>query len=120
MFAAFLAGIGRRARITLGGRANRHPWPGPSVTARREVLTRRYTGSAASIPHTDEWTYTPGTSKLSPAPSGWCLTGTSTCARFFGGVSRSDPEALMWQWSGGGGITNGIGDFDQIDANRQR
>jgi len=78
------------------------------------------TGSAGSIPHTDEWTYTPGTSKLSPAPSGWCLAGTSTCAHFFGGVSRSDPEALMWQWSGGGGITNGTGDFDQIDANRQR
>jgi len=25
----------------------------------------------------------------------------------------------MWQWSGGGGIRNGVGDFDQIDANRQ-
>jgi hypothetical protein len=23
----------------------------------------------------------------------------------------------MWQWSGGGGITNGIGDFDQINTN---
>jgi hypothetical protein len=24
----------------------------------------------------------------------------------------------MWQWSGGGGSDNGVGDFDQIDANR--
>jgi hypothetical protein len=24
----------------------------------------------------------------------------------------------MWQWSGGGGSRNGVGDFDQIDANR--
>lgn len=77
------------------------------------------TGSAASIPTTDEWTYTADTSKLSPAPSGWCLAGTSTCAQFFGGVSRSSPEALMWQWSGGGGTFNGYGDFDQIDASRQ-
>jgi hypothetical protein len=25
---------------------------------------------------------------------------------------------MMWQWSGGNGQRNGIGDFDQIDANR--
>jgi len=25
----------------------------------------------------------------------------------------------MWPWSAGGGITNGVGDFDQIDANRR-
>jgi len=25
----------------------------------------------------------------------------------------------MWQWSGGGGVRNAIGDFDQIDASRQ-
>ena len=44
--------------------------------------------------------------------------GTATCARFFGGVSRSRPSRpLMWQWSGGGGVTNGIGDFDQINTN---
>jgi len=24
----------------------------------------------------------------------------------------------MWQWSGGGGSSNGYDDFDQIDANR--
>jgi len=26
----------------------------------------------------------------------------------------------MWQWSGGDGIRNAVGDFDQIDAGRQR
>ena len=25
----------------------------------------------------------------------------------------------MWQWSGGGGIRNGVGDYDQINAVRQ-
>jgi len=78
------------------------------------------TGSAASIPNTDEWTYTAGTSRINPAPNGWCIPGTSTCARFFGGVTSSSPRALMWQWSGGGGITNGVGDFDQIDTNHVR
>jgi hypothetical protein len=24
----------------------------------------------------------------------------------------------MWQWSGGGGSSNGVGDFDQINGNR--
>ncbi len=40
--------------------------------------------------------------------------------------AASDPlerHALMWQWSGGGGVTNGIGgfngDLDQIDGARQ-
>jgi hypothetical protein len=75
------------------------------------------TGSAASIPGTYEWTYTDATSKLSKPPVKWCILGTSTCARFFGGVSRSSKQAVMWQWSGGGGVTNGIGDFDQINTN---
>jgi hypothetical protein len=74
------------------------------------------TGSAASIPGTDEWTYEPETTNFSAAPAGWCLKGTSSCATFFGGVSRTSAHALMWQWSGGGGLSNGIGDFDQIDA----
>ena len=77
------------------------------------------TGSAASIPHTDEWTYEPETSSLSDAPSGWCLKAGG-CAQFFGGVSSSSSNALMWQWSGGGGVRNALGDFDQIDATRQR
>ena len=75
------------------------------------------TGSASSIPNLDEWTYTNGTRHISPPPIGWCVPGTSTCARFFGGVTRSSVHAVMWQWSGGGGITNGVGDFDQIDTN---
>jgi hypothetical protein len=78
------------------------------------------TGSASYIAHTDEWTYTDDTASLANSPSGWCLPYTSTCAQFFGGVTASDPQALMWQWSGGGGTSNGYGDFDQIDANRQR
>src|SRR6202023_2933866 len=49
------------------------------------------TGSAASIPTTDEWTYTAFTSSLSRLPSGWCLAGTRTCAQFFGGVTSSSP-----------------------------
>jgi hypothetical protein len=33
-------------------------------------------------------------------------------------VTSSDTNAVMWQWTGGGGTFNGFGDFDQIDANR--
>ena len=38
--------------------------------------------------------------------------------------SPGDTYALMWQWSGGGGVVNGFegafnGDLDQIDAVRQ-
>jgi hypothetical protein len=76
------------------------------------------TGSYASIPNTYEWTYLPETSNLAAKPSGWCLHGSSTCAQFFGGQSSSSKYALMWQWSGGGGVTNGHGDFDQIDVAR--
>jgi len=76
------------------------------------------TGSAAAIPHTDEWTYEPETTNFSAAPTGWCFRGSSSCATFFGGVSRTSAQALMWQWSGGGGLSNGIGDFDQINASR--
>ena len=74
------------------------------------------TGVYSMIGNTDEWTYEPETTNFSLAPSGWCLRGTSTCASFFGGVTRSSPHALMWQWSGGGGVSNGVGDFDQIDT----
>jgi hypothetical protein len=78
------------------------------------------TGVAASIPNTYEWTYEPFTSSLAHPPAGWCLTGSasSTCARFFGGITSGDKHALMWQWSGGGGSNNGVGDFDQIDGPR--
>jgi hypothetical protein len=76
------------------------------------------TGTASLIPNTYEWTYESFTSSLTHHPSGWCLSGTSTCARFFGSQTSSSKYALMWQWSGGGGSYNGHGDFDQIDANR--
>jgi hypothetical protein len=76
------------------------------------------TGSAASIPNTYEWTYEPFTSSLARPPAGWCLTGTTTCARFFGGVTSGSKYAVAWQWSGGGGSFNGVGDFDQIDGAR--
>ena len=76
------------------------------------------TGQYATLTNTYEWTYWPETSHLSAAPTGWCLPGTSTCAQFFGGLTSSSKYALMWQWSGGGGVTNGVGDFDQIDLAR--
>jgi hypothetical protein len=76
------------------------------------------TGSAASIPDTYEWTYEPETTDFAHAPYGWCLS-SGGCAQFFGGQSNSSRYALMWQWSGGGGVSNGVGDFDQIDSARQ-
>jgi hypothetical protein len=74
------------------------------------------TGGTGRISNTYEWTYEPETSDLSHAPSGWCYRGISGCAQFFGGVRRSSSHALMWQFSGGGGVRNGVGDFDQIDG----
>jgi hypothetical protein len=76
------------------------------------------TGIDSSIPNTYEWTYLPESSHLSDAPSGWCMRGGAGCVQFFGGQNSRSKYALMWQWSGGGGITNGIGDFDQIDVAR--
>ena len=78
------------------------------------------TGSLATIRHIYEWTYEPETANLGESPRGWCLKGTSQCARFFGGVTESSGYAVMWQWSGGGGVRNPIGDFDQIDTNSLR
>ncbi|HKD98460.1 MAG TPA: hypothetical protein VKB69_12835 [Micromonosporaceae bacterium] len=76
------------------------------------------TGSASILSNTYEWTYNADTSSLTHHPSGWCLSGTSTCAQFFAGQTSASKYALMWQWSGGGGTRNGVGDFDQIDAAR--
>src|SRR5690242_8478333 len=76
------------------------------------------TGTDSLIPDTYEWTYEPETASLGNAPYGWCLK-SGGCAQFFGGQTSSSSYALMWQWSGGGGIRNGVGDFDQIDAVRQ-
>jgi len=83
------------------------------------------TGTDSLIPNTYEWTYEPETTNYSGAyPYGWCLDhGAGPCAQFFGGQSNASPHALMWQWSGGGGVTNGIGgfngDLDTIDSSRQ-
>jgi hypothetical protein len=82
------------------------------------------TGTYAQIPNTYEWTYEPETTNYTgAAPSGWCLNhGSGPCAQFFGGQTSSSSHAVMWQWSGGGGVTNGIGgfngDLDQIDSSR--
>lgn len=76
------------------------------------------TGSAATVTNLYEWTYEPETTDLSKAPSGWCLKGTSSCATFFGGMTSASRYAVMWQWSGGGGVRNGYGDFDRIDISR--
>jgi hypothetical protein len=78
------------------------------------------TGTASLIPNTYEWTYLPETSRLSLAPVGWCLRGGAGCAQFFGGQTSASKYALMWQWSGGGGIRNAYGDFDQIDTTRMK
>ncbi|QDP96891.1 hypothetical protein FOE78_14060 [Microlunatus elymi] len=76
------------------------------------------TGTDSLIPNTYEWTYESFTRSLAHRPNGWCLSGTSTCAHFFGGQTSGSKYALMWQWSGGGGSRNGYGDFDQIDGLR--
>ena len=60
------------------------------------------------------------TASLADAPYGWRLDhGTGAYAQFFGGQTSASPYAIMWQWSGGGGVRNGFGDFDQIDGARQ-
>jgi hypothetical protein len=78
------------------------------------------TGTVSRIPNTYEWTYLPETSNLSNAPVNQCLRRSLGCAQFFGGQNLSSKYALMWQWSGGGGVTNGHGDFDQIDIARMK
>jgi hypothetical protein len=75
------------------------------------------TGADAQIPHTYEWTYEPETASLADAPRDWCLK-SGGCAEFFGGVSASSSYAVAWQWSGGGGVRNALGDFDQIDVRK--
>ena len=91
----------------------------PGVYSSAPVWTSIFgTGGFSHIKHTFEWTYLGDTSSLSHTPDGWCLRNTTTCAQFYGGVTSSDSNAVMWQWSGGGGTFNGFGDFDQIDANR--
>jgi hypothetical protein len=81
-------------------------------------------GGIGYVGRTDEWTYEPETRDYrGDAPDGWCLR-SGGCAQFFGGVDNASPNALVWQWSGGGGAINGIGgfngDLDEIDAARVR
>lgn len=94
------------------------------VYSSAQVWTRIFgTGAESKIPNTYEWTYLPETSSVTEgsSPYGWCLTrGKGACATFFGGQTSGDSHALMWQWSGGGGVSNGYGDFDQIDSGRMR
>jgi len=75
-------------------------------------------GTASVLDRTYEWTANDQTSTLSPLPYAWCRPGTGDCASFFGGLSSDSPYALAWQWSGGGGTRNGVGDFDTFDAPR--
>jgi hypothetical protein len=70
-------------------------------------------GSGETLGNTSEWTYVNETSSLSAFPSGWGVGGTSPV--WF--ASAPGKCELLWQWSGGDGVTNGIGDFDQIDGN---
>lgn len=107
--------IGALAGTVVGGVAVGAVFLGSLATASSDSL----------IPHTYEWTYEPETTNYAGAyPYGWCLDhGAGPCAQFFGGQTSASPYALMWQWSGGGGATNGIGgfngDLDTIDAIRQ-
>jgi hypothetical protein len=79
------------------------------------------TGTASTLSNTYEWTYEPETASLGAAPSGWCLSaGKGACAQFFGGQASASKYALMWQWSGGGGVRNPYGDYDQIDVARMK
>jgi len=103
-----------------------------TITEQGKRTSNTYTTDAGGayvapflIPGTYEWTYEPETTNYSGAyPYGWCLDhGAGPCAQFFGGQTSASPYALMWQWSGDGGATNGIGgfngDLDMIDAIRQ-
>ncbi|MCL2769283.1 MAG: hypothetical protein FWD42_04145 [Solirubrobacterales bacterium] len=77
------------------------------------------TGAAGAISTTYEWTYRPESAALRQAPAGWCLRARHPrCAQFFGGLNTASRYALMWQFSGGGGVLNGYGDFDQIERAR--
>ena len=67
--------------------------------------------SPVELSHAAEWTFTNEQAQLG-FPSGFSDSAGS--ADWFGG----EPAAcdLLWQWSGGNGVLNGYGDFDQADA----
>jgi hypothetical protein len=77
------------------------------------------TGTDSLIQNTYERTYEPETTNFGDAPYGCLNHGAGACAQFFGGQPSSSPYALMRQWSGSGGVSNGGGDFDTLDAIRQ-
>jgi hypothetical protein len=63
------------------------------------------------IQHTAEWTFTTEQSQVT-FPSGF--SGSNSSPQWFAGAPASCH--LMWQWSGGDGVLNGYGDFDQVYA----
>jgi hypothetical protein len=68
-------------------------------------------GGGPQLSNAAEWTFTNEQAQLS-FPSGF--TGSHASAQWF----SNEPAAchLLWQWSGGNGVLNGYGDFDQADA----
>jgi hypothetical protein len=70
-------------------------------------------GSSQTLGNTLEWTYVNETSSLATFPAGWAV-GSTHPVWYASAPAKCE---LMWQWSGGDGVNNGVGDFDQIDAN---
>ncbi len=73
-------------------------------------------GTGQTLGNTAEWTYVNETGSLSAFPSGWSVDGTAPVWY----ASAPASCQVLWQWSGGNGQLNGVGDFDQIDGNRDR
>jgi Protein of unknown function (DUF4232) len=69
--------------------------------------------SSETLSDTMEWTYVNETSSISTFPTSWSVDGVGPV---WYASAPTKCEAL-WQWSGGNGQTNGVGDFDQIDGN---
>ena len=61
------------------------------------------------IEHTAEWTFHSEQSKVN-FPNGFSASNES--AQWFANAPAACQ--LMWQWSGGDGVLNGYGDFDQV------
>jgi len=61
------------------------------------------------IAHTAEWTFISEQSELN-FPNGFSASNAS--AQWF--ANAPAVCQLMWQWSGGDGVLNGYGDFDQV------
>ena len=63
------------------------------------------------VKHTAEWTFTSEQSELN-FPHGF--SASSASAQWFANAPAACQ--LMWQWSGGNGVLNGYGDFDQVNT----